>query len=200
VDIHQAFTRIAALALACHAVWTAPSCAQAALPDRLGVFLAGVIKRLDATGALDLSGYACETVAPDLQECIDRATGLAFLHLPSPKGAHVSLTVIKGSAPDGKDLTLPDRASGDRMLAAFKALPETALAGRDRCALLEGATDTQGLVLGFKVPLGSSPVYLIHGGLDDQALAALDRPGAEGVILSAVLVSVVADRACTPLP
>lgn len=198
VSVHDSITKPAAVALAVLAT-IAPYQLRAEPFDRLGVFVAGVIDRLDATGALNVGDYDCEAILPDLQECRDPLTNLSFLHLPTPEGANVSLMVVKGSAIDGKDLALPDRASGDQMLAVFKALPDTALAGRDRCALLEGATDTDGLVLGIKPPLGNYPVYLIQGGLDDAAVATLDRAGGEGEILSAILVVVVAAEGCKPL-
>jgi hypothetical protein len=176
----------------------APGHLRAEPLDRLGVFLSGVIDRLDATGVLNVSDYDCAAILPDLEECSDPVTGLSFLHLPTPEGANVSLSVVKGLAIDGKDLTLADRASGEDQLAAFKALPQTALAGRDRCALLDGAR-TDGQVLGVKPPRGSYPVYIIYGGLDDAALAVLDRAGGDGEILSAILVVAMTAETCEPL-
>lgn len=157
-----------------------------------------MIDRLDATGGLIVSDYDCAAILPDLQECTDPVTGLYFLHLPDPTGVNVSLSVVKGQAIDGKDLTLADRESGDRMLDAFKALPDTALSGRDRCALLEGAT-TDGQVFGVKPPKGSYPVYVIYGGLDDAALEVLDGPGGDGEMLSAVLLVAMTAKTCEPL-
>ncbi len=125
-------------------------------------------------------------------------TGLSFLHLPSPEGANVSLSVVKGPAIDGKDLTLADRESGNQMLAAFKALPQTALAGRDRCALPEGVR-TDGQTFGIEPPRGSYPVYIIYGGLDDEALAVLDRAGGDREFLSAVLLVAMTVKTCEPV-
>lgn len=197
VGIQKLVTKPVALALAVLATLP-PTQLGAETFERLGLFMARVIDRLDAAGALDVADYDCEAILPDLEDFTDPVTGLSFLHLPTPKGANVSLTVLKGTSQDGKDLTLSDRASVDQLLAVFKALPQTALAGRDRCALLEEAEDTDGLVLGVKPPLGSYPVYLLHGGLDDQALTMLDRAGGDGEILSTILLVVVADETCKP--
>ncbi|WP_146038032.1 hypothetical protein [Tabrizicola aquatica] len=197
--VYQAFTRSCALAGMLLAA-LAPAPLRADGFDRLGWFLAGAINRLDAGGALDVTDYTCETQMPGLQLCTDPATGLSFLHLPSPGGANVSLTVVKGTAQDGPDPALPDQASADRLLAAVKALPETDLAGLDRCALLEKAEDTDGLVLGIKPPKGGYPVYLVYGGLDDQARATLAQPGGEGETLSGLLLVTLTDATCTPPP
>ena len=82
-------------------------------------------------------------------------------------------------------------------MAAFKALGQTALAGSDRCALLDGATDTDGLVFGVK-SRSSYPVYIVHGGLDDAALAVLDRAGGDGEVLSAILLVAMTAETCKP--
>lgn len=197
--VYQAFTVTSALAALLLAA-LAPAPLRADGLDRPGRFLSGAIDRLDAGGALDVTDYICETQMPGLQLCTDPATGLSFLHLPSPGGANVSLTVVKGTAQDGPDPALPDQASADRLLAAFKALPKTDLAGLDRCALLDKAQDTDGLVLGVKPPTGGYPVYLVYGGLDEQAQATLAQPGGEGETLSALLLVAVTDATCTPPP
>jgi hypothetical protein len=176
----------------------APGQGRAEPLDRLGIFLSGVIDRLDATGVLNVSDYDCATILTDLHACTDPVTGLYFLHLPDPAGVNVSLSVVKGPAIDGKDLTLADRESGNQMLAAFKALQQTALAGRDRCALPKGAT-TDGQVFGVKPPRGSYPVYSIYGGLDDSAVAVLDRAGGDGELLSAVLMVAMTVETCKSL-
>jgi hypothetical protein len=197
--VYQTFTRSCALAGILLAA-LAPAPLRADGFDRLGRFLAGAINRLDAGGALDVTDYTCETQMPGLQLCTDPATGLSFLHLPSPGGANVSLTVVKGTAQDGPDPALPDQASADRLLAAFKALPKTDLAGLDRCALLDKAEDRDGLVLGIKPPSGAYPVYLVYGGLDDRARATLAQSGGEGETLSGLLLVALTDATCTPPP
>lgn len=195
VAVQTLLTKTAAVALA---VLTAMSSGQLrAEPfDRLGIFLGRVIDRLDADGVLDRADFDCTPILPDLDECTDPVTRLSFLHLATPEGANVSLMVRKARDQDGKDLALSDRASGEQLMAAFKALPQTALAARGRCALLPDAADTEGHVLGIKPPLGGYPVYLIHGGLDDAALATLDRAGGDGELLSAILLVAVVTETC----
>ncbi len=197
VGIQFSITMTAALALGFLAGF-APGEGRAEPLDRLGVFAGRVIARLTEDGTLDVADFDCEPVTPGLEDCNDPVTGLSFLHLPTPEGANVSLSVVKGLAIDGKDLSLADRASGEDQLAAFKALPQTALSGRDRCALLDGATDTDGLVLGIKPPERSYPVYIVHGGLNDAALAVLDRAGGDGEILSAILFVAMKAETCKP--
>lgn len=198
--VYQTFTRSCALAGMLLAA-LAPAPLRADGFDRLGRFLAGAINRLDAGGALDVTDYTCEAHMPGLQLCTDPETGLSFLHLPSPGGANISLTVVKGIAQNGPDPALPDQASADRLLAAVKALPETDLAGLDRCTVLNKAEYTDSLVLGIKPPTGGYPVYLVYGGLDDQARATLDQPGGgEGETLSGLLLVAVTDATCSPPP
>ena len=197
VVVQFSITITAALALGFLA-GIAPREGRAEPLDRLGVFAGRVIDRWKEDGTLDVADFDCVPVTAGLEDCNDPVTGLSFLHLSTPDGANVSVSVVKGSTNTGTDLTLPDRASGEDQLTAFKALPQTALAGRDRCALLDGTTETDGLVLGIKPPQRSYPVYIVHGGLNDLALALLDRADGDGEILSAILFVAMKAETCKP--
>lgn len=184
----------------CAAALLALGLSAPAQGEGLEALVGAVLAAVQADGSLDLTGFSCvQSLQGDdtIHDCRDPASGLGFMHLRDSSGDAMSVSIEKGaSSPARSGVLVADRAAFDGLEAEFLALGQSPLIqGLTRCA---PPTPGSTAALIVRAEPSGVPVALGFGRLDDASNAALDAPGNDGAILSAIVMPILTDYDCRP--